>query len=102
MQNHLATDSNDLVESQREYMATITATFKNDYGESRKWTILDVGIDPVTPKLLFQDYLDKDQPTPALQLHQDDGGIQGHAQYQRSDGSPTNVDVSDGDVVSMD
>jgi hypothetical protein len=83
-------------------MATITATFQNNYSESRKWTIWDVGIDPASPKLLFDDYLDKDQDIAPLTLHQDDGGIQGHARYKRSDGALTDVDVSSGDIVQMD
>jgi hypothetical protein len=82
-------------------MAFISASFQNSYGASRKWTIWDTGIDPSAPKVLFDDYLDAGAITSAFQLHQDDGGIHGHAQYQRSDGALTSVDVSDGDTVQM-
>jgi hypothetical protein len=82
-------------------MAFISATFQNNYGASRKWIIWDTGIDPSAPKVLFNDYLDVGASTSALQLQQDDGGVQAHAQYQRSDGATTSVDVSDGDTVQM-
>lgn len=80
-------------------MATISSTFVNGYSESRKWIILDLGRDPFAPPVLFNDYLDPDQSTPPLTLYTD--GFQGRAQYQRSDGAPTNVDVSDGDSIRM-
>ena len=80
-------------------MATISATFKNDYGDSRKWVILDLGRDPNAPPVIFSDYLEPDQTTPPLGLYSD--GFAAHAQYARSDGAPTNVDVNDGDTVSM-
>jgi hypothetical protein len=82
-------------------MPFISASFQNSYGASRKWTIWDTGIDPSSPKVLFNDYLDVGAITPAFQLQQDAGGVQGHAQYQRSDGALTSVDVSDGDTVQM-
>jgi hypothetical protein len=82
-------------------MAFITAKFQNNYSASRKWTIWDTGIDPNAPLVIFDDYLDVDALTPPLQLHQDEGGTQGHARYQRSDGALTVVDVSDGDTVPM-
>ena len=82
-------------------MAFISATFQNNFGASRKWTIWDTGIDPNAPSVIFNDYLDVNASTPSLQLHQDDGGADGHAQYQRSDGPLTSVDVSAGDTVQM-
>ncbi|MFZ1018190.1 MAG: hypothetical protein WAN39_09990 [Candidatus Cybelea sp.] len=80
-------------------MADISATFTNKYGESRKWVILDLGRDKNAPPVIFNDYLDVDQSTPALTVYSD--GWHGTVQYVRSDGAPTNVDVSDGDNVSM-
>jgi hypothetical protein len=82
-------------------VAFISASFQNNFGASRKWTIWDLGIDPNAPAVIFNDYLDVNASTPALQLHQDNGGTQGHARYQRSDGPLTEVDVSDGDTVQM-
>jgi hypothetical protein len=82
-------------------MAFITATFQNNYSASRKWTIWDTGVDPSAPLVVFDDYLDVNALTPPLQFQQDSGGIQGHAQYQRSDGAPAMVNVSDGDTVLM-
>ena len=82
-------------------MATVSIKFENDFGDSRKWAIWDTGIDPNAPRLLFDDYLDGGASAGPFALHQDDGGVQGHARYQRSDGPATNIDVSDGDVVSM-
>lgn len=81
-------------------MPDISATFTNKYGESRKWVILDLGRDKNAPPVIFNDYLDADQSTPALTMYSD--GWHGTVQYQRSDGSPTNVDVSDGNNVSME
>ena len=83
-------------------MAQISVTFQNNYSESRKWVIYDTGIDPTTPSLIFNDYLDINAATPPLQLQQDADGYQGHALYQRSDGAATNVDASDGDTVMME
>ena len=80
-------------------MADVTATFTNGYGESRKWVIVDSGRDPNAPPVLFNDYLDPDGLTPSLTFYSD--GFGAHAQYQRSDGAPTNVDVADGDNVRM-
>jgi hypothetical protein len=82
-------------------LATISVVFKNDYSDSRKWTIWDVGIDPSSPKILFDDYLDKDASTQPLAFHQEDGGVHGYARYKRSDGPATDLTVSDGDIVSM-
>jgi hypothetical protein len=79
----------------------ISAQFQNNFNASRKWTVWDVGIDPNAPAVLFDDYLDVNALTPPLQLQQDAGGIQGHAQYQRSDGPVTAINVSDGDIVLM-
>lgn len=81
-------------------MPDITATFVNNSGQSRKWIVLDIGRDPNAPQVIFNDYLDVDQSTGALTLYSD--AFHGQAQYQRSDGPPTNIDVRDGDTVSMD
>jgi hypothetical protein len=81
-------------------MSDITATFVNKYGQSRKWVVLDMGRDPNAPPVIFNDYLDVDQSTGALTLYSD--AYHGQVQYQRSDGSPTNIDVRDGDTVSME
>jgi len=80
-------------------LATISATFTNNSGSSRKWVILDIGRDPNAPPVLFDDYLDPGQATQALSLYSDIDGAK--ALYQRSDGAPTNVNVSDGDNVQM-
>ncbi|HEY1656503.1 MAG TPA: hypothetical protein VGF86_15480 [Candidatus Tumulicola sp.] len=80
-------------------MPDISATFTNKYSESRKWVIVDTGRDPNSPPIVFNDYLEPDQSTAQLTLYSD--GFGGHAQYQRSDGAVTNVDVSDGDNVAM-
>jgi len=82
-------------------MTFVSATFTNNYSASRFWTISDTGIDPNHPKVIFNDYLDVNDSTPVLQLRKDYGGTQGHAQYQRSDGQVTAVDVTDGSVVGM-
>ncbi len=81
-------------------MPNISATFVNNYGDSRQWAIWDTGIDPNSPKLLFNDYLAPDAST-QLSLYSGDG-IYGSAQYQRSDGAPTLVDnITDQSQVSM-
>ena len=83
-------------------MGQISATFKNSYGDSRRWVILDTGRDPNSPPVIFQDYLDPDQSTSALNLYSSDG-IYGQVTYQRSDGAPTNVDsITDGSEVAME
>lgn len=81
-------------------MAQITATFQSDYSESRHWTIVDVGIDQNSPLGIFDGYLASGDVTGPLQLYSEDG-LHGLAMYQRSDGAPTRVDVSDGDQVKM-
>lgn len=80
-------------------MPTISATFKNDYSESRRWVIQDIGIDQDNPKTIFDDYLEPNAVTDPLSLYND--GFNSVALYKRSDGSPTRVDVRDGDQVSM-
>ena len=52
-------------------MPDISATFTNKYGESRKWVILDLGRDKNAPPVIFNDYLDADQSTPALTVYSD-------------------------------
>lgn len=82
-------------------MAEISATFTNNYGESRQWAIWDTGIDPNSPKLLFNDYLAPGAST-AQNLYSADG-IYGSARYQRSDGAAQVVDsITDGSQVSME
>jgi hypothetical protein len=82
-------------------MATISATFLNDYGQSRKWVIVDSGRDPNSPPVIFNDYLDPNQATDSLSLYSDDG-IYGQVTYQRSDGAPTVADnITDGTQVRM-
>ncbi len=82
-------------------MPTITATFKNNYGESKLWTILDLGRDPSAPSQVFRDYLEPDQVTDPLTLYSADG-VYGLAGYQRSDGQLQRVDVSDQSEVDME
>jgi hypothetical protein len=72
---------------------------QNGYGESRRYVIYDVGRDPNSPQQIFDGYLEPNQSTAALSLYQVD--ITAHALYQRSDGPQQNVDVSDGDTVTM-
>lgn len=82
-------------------MADISAIFSNDYGESRRWVIVDSGRDPNSPPVIFDGYLDPGQTTDSLQLYSADG-IYGQATYQRSDGAPTVVDdITEGTTVSM-
>jgi hypothetical protein len=79
-------------------MTDIAASFQNDYGESRRYVIVDRGRDPNSPPVIFNDYLDAGQATQPLALHSS-----GQVIYQRSDGAPTNIDsISDGDVISME
>jgi hypothetical protein len=81
-------------------MANITATFVNGYGDSRQWAIWDTGIDPNSPKLLFNDYLAPGDSTQQSLYSAD--GIYGSARYQRSDGAPQVVDsITDQSQVSM-
>jgi hypothetical protein len=83
-------------------MASINAVFSNDYGESRRWVIVDSGRDPIDPPILFSDYLDPDQTTQSLQLYSADG-VYGQVTYQRSDGAATVADnITDGATVSME
>jgi len=83
-------------------MAQISATFKNSYGDSRRWVIWDIGRDPNSPPVIFDGYLDPDQSTAALALYSADG-VYGNATYQRSDGAATNVDtITDGSEVDME
>ena len=81
-------------------MADIYVTFTNNYGESRHFTIWDVGRDPNQPPKIFDEYLDENQATDWLALHGD--GSYGRAMYQRSDGAATTLDVTDGSNVDMD
>lgn len=82
-------------------MANIYAQFKNNYSESRKWVIIDLGRDPNAPPVVFNDYLDPNGVTDALQIYSSDG-TWGKVQYQRSDGPAQVVDdVTDGSTVSM-
>ena len=82
-------------------MATLQATFTNNYGQSRHWYIWDVGIDPGAPKLIFDGYLDNAQSTDPLTLYSD--GFHATAQHQRSDGPlMTDSNISDRDNVSME
>jgi|GEM_PF-6496671 hypothetical protein len=80
-------------------MPDISATFSSDYSESRKWVIVDTGRDPNAPPVVFDGYLEPNGVTPPIALYSD--GFGAHVTYQRSDGAPTNVDVSDGDAVRM-
>lgn len=83
-------------------MPNISASFSNDYGESRSWVIVDSGRDPNNPPVIFNDYLDPGQATQSLQLYSTDG-IYGQVTYQRSDGAPTVADnITDGATVSME
>ena len=81
-------------------MPNITATFLNNFSASRRWVIFDLSRDPNAPPVIFNDFLDKDESTPELQLHSDDA-IFGKIAYQRSDGPQQVVDVSNGDTVRM-
>jgi hypothetical protein len=83
-------------------MPTINASFRNDYSQSRLWTIVDTARDPNSPPVLFNDYLDPGASTAALALYSADG-VYGQVTYQRSDGAPTVADsITDGSVVSME
>jgi hypothetical protein len=83
-------------------MADISATFRNDYSESRRFVIVDTGRDPNSPPVIFDGYLEPGQVTQSLALYSADG-IYGKIQYQRSDGAVTVVDnITDGSVVSME
>jgi len=83
-------------------MPTITATFRSNYSESRKWVIVDAGRDPNAPPVIFDGYLEPDQTTAAISIYSADG-VYGVVNYQRSDG-PIQVvdDVTDGADVRMD
>ena len=83
-------------------MADISATFSNDYGESRRFVIVDIGRDPNNPPGIFDGYLEPGQSTQSLTLYSADG-IYGKVSYQRSDGAITVVDnISDNSAVSME
>jgi hypothetical protein len=83
-------------------MATINAIFRNDFSDSRHWTIVDTARDPNSPPVLFDDYLDPGAATAALALYSGDG-VYGQVTYQRSDGAPTVADsITDGSVVGME
>ncbi len=81
-------------------MPDISASFKSDYSESRRWVIVDTGRDPNSPPTIFDGYLEPNQATNSLPVYSSDG-TWGSVTYQRSDGSPTNTTVADGSVVSM-
>ena len=83
-------------------MADISATFRNDYSESRRFVIVDTGRDPNSPPVIFDGYLEPGQSTQTLTLYSSDG-VYGKVSYQRSDGAVTVVDnITDGSVVSME
>ena len=83
-------------------MASIHATFRNTYGESRRWIIWDTGRDPNSPPMIFDGYLDPDGATSPLAVYSADGTF-GTVQYQRSDGAPTVGDnITDGSEVRME
>lgn len=83
-------------------MPNISASFRNDYSESRRWTIVDTGRDPNSPPVIFSDYLEPGQATQAFDLYSSDG-VYGQVTYQRSDGAPTvSSSITDGSVVSME
>jgi hypothetical protein len=80
-------------------MATISVTFQNGYGESRRWVIQDIGIDQNSPLTVFDGYLGPGDLTDSLSFYSD--GSRGIALYQRSDGPATRTDVRDGDRIDM-
>lgn len=81
-------------------MGDININFKNNYGESRHFTIWDVGRDPNMPPVIFEGYLDDDQETGDLTMQGE--GSYGRAMWQRSDGSVTTQDVTDGNTYGME
>jgi hypothetical protein len=83
-------------------MPDISATFRNDYSESRHFVIVDTGRDPNSPPGIFDGYLEPGQSTESLTVYSADG-TWGKVTYQRSDGAPTVVDnITDQAVVSME
>jgi hypothetical protein len=83
-------------------MASIRATFRNTYGESRRWVIWDTARDPNSPPIVFDGYLDADGTTNALEIYSADG-VYGRVLCQRSDGAPTVEDnITDGSEVRME
>ncbi len=83
-------------------MAQINATFKSSYSDSRAWVIKDYGIDPNSPRIIFNDYLGPGDVTAPLSLYSIDG-VYGQASYQRSDGAEQMVDsITDGSEISME
>jgi hypothetical protein len=82
-------------------MPNITATFANSTDANKYWTILDLAIDPNNAAVIFNGYLAPGNSTGALTLYSSDG-INGRAQYTRSDGSPTVVDgITDQSQIQM-
>ncbi len=82
-------------------MAEIHVSFSNRFGESRLWTIWDVGRDPNVPPVVFSNYLGAHESTDPLPLYSDDGAY-GKAWYQRSDGPVMHIEVADGAFVDME
>ena len=85
-----------------DFMPDISVSFTNNYGDSRQYAIWDLGRDPNSPPVIFNDYLDSNQSTSPLPVHSNDFG-ETRVMYQRSDGPQQVVDnLSDGDSVSME
>jgi hypothetical protein len=85
-----------------DLMPDISVTFTNSYGDSRQYGIWDLGRDPNSPPVIFNDYLDSNQSTSPLPVHSNDFG-ETRVMYQRSDGPQQVVDnLSDGDNVPME
>jgi hypothetical protein len=83
-------------------MPEISVTFTNNYGESRQYAIWDLGRDPNSPPVIFNDYLDVSQSTNPLAVHADEFGGS-RVMYQRSDGLQQVEDsISDGQNVMME
>lgn len=83
-------------------MPDISASFRNDYSESRHYSVVDTGRDPNSPPVIFDGYLEPGQITQSVAVYSEDG-VYGKISYQRSDGAVTVVDdVTDNSVVSME
>ena len=83
-------------------MASISASFCNNFGDSRLYVIVDAKRDPNAPPEIFRGYLEPNQSTDVLSLYSGDDSW-GQVIYQRSDGAPTVVDtITDGSTVSME
>jgi hypothetical protein len=82
-------------------MGTLNASFKNNTDASHYWNVVDSGIDPNVPKVVFQDYLDPGAATDWIALYTD--GSYAKVLYQRA-GGPQQVvdDVTNNSVVSME